>query len=493
MPLKKVKIGMEVILNKKIIIFYFLITLIFFGTLIKLEYATDSYSVFSFNKEQIYMQYANSGRFITAIIGKILKNLDISEQVVYKFSWGIAIICAIFSQYKLYTIIRKNVKSKIFNVIIPTIIIINPFSIELCLYIEKGIMWFGVLMSIFAVDNLVKWLECNHAKFKYAIYAILFIFFANCSYQGVVGIFLTISLVYVLKYSKNKKQFILNNIWISLIYGIPTIANYLSIRNFFESSRIKGQIIFFESLQKIYFNTIDMIKNMYSLLPKYVFIFLILFTFGLFCCKIVKEKNKISKIMEFFYITIGSIIISIMPQFIQPTSYIWFVPRSTYCFASLYGILILYLLINYEINNIEKFIILSISFVLILVQLQKFIEIEKDRYLLNKQDEQVTKQIIEQIDYYELQTGNEITEISIYQDEKPNYTYNGIFATGDINVKCYANDWSAVAILNYYSKKNLKLAKKDEGLIKHFSTKNWDEFDPNQILFERNKLILCNY
>ena len=55
MALKKVKIGMEVILNKKIIIFYFLITLIFFGTLIKLEYATDSYSVFSFNKEQIYM------------------------------------------------------------------------------------------------------------------------------------------------------------------------------------------------------------------------------------------------------------------------------------------------------------------------------------------------------------------------------------------------------------------------------------------------------
>ena len=57
---------------KKIFIFYTFITLLFFGVLIKFEFATDTYAVFNFNKEEVFMQYAMSGRFITGLTLKIL-------------------------------------------------------------------------------------------------------------------------------------------------------------------------------------------------------------------------------------------------------------------------------------------------------------------------------------------------------------------------------------------------------------------------------------
>ena len=458
--------------------------------LLKIEYATDTYSVFNFDKQAIFMQYAMSGRFITAILGKIVKTIDLSEQAIYLGSYILAMTCSVFSQYLLYTIIEKNVESKILNLTIPTLIIINPFSIELFLYIEKGIMWFGILMCIAGLKSIIIFFDTK--KKKYIILALIEIFIANCSYQGIVGIFASVSLVYIIKYSKNIKQFIINNVLIGTTYTMPAVVDYFLVKAFFESSRINGKITILKSFNKILKNTSNMFVNMYRILPKYAFILLILFTFAVFCSKIWKEK-KFLHVLKFMYLIIGITFFAIAPQFIQPTDSIWFVPRSTYSFASMYGILILYFAMNYDISGLTKKLIIVISGILILLQAQKFIKIEKDRYLLNEKDEIITMQIIKQINNYEEQTGHEITRVSIYQDERPNYTYNGIFATGDMNIKSYFTDWSAIEILKYYSKKTLNLVGKNEILEKQFKHKNWDEFNLEQIVFKDNTINICNY
>lgn len=478
-------------LKKKIFAIYSIITLIFFGILIKMEFATDTYSVFNFNKQEVYVQFAISGRFVTAIVFWLVKTIKISEKMTYTLSWFLAIICAILSQYKLYTIIEKDVKKKALKLINPALIIINPFSIELFLFIEKGIMWFGILMCILALENLIKYFE--NKKIKHIIYAITLMFIANCSYQGIIGIFVAISLVYIIKYSKDIKQFIVNNILVGAVYGIPTIMNYFIVKTIYKSSRVNGEIILQETLKKIIFHTKDMAVNMYNILPRYTFILLIVFTFGVFCCKIWKEKKNKIQILKYLYLIIGITVISILPQIVQPTNSIWFVPRTTYCFSSMYGILVLYLSINYNLKNIARYAIIAISIILIIFQLQRFIQIEKDRFALNKKDEETTINIIKEINKYEQRTGNRIEEISIYYDMKPNFTYEKIFATGDINVKCYANDWSTVAILNYYLKRNLKLKQSDENIEQQYLKQNWDKFDKKQINFEGKIIIICNY
>ena len=477
--------------------FFVIVTFLFFGMLINMEFATDTYSVFNFNSKEIFMQYSMSGRFITAYIGKIIKITNISEYTIYIGSWIIAIFCAICSQYLLYKIIEKDVKYKSLKLLIPTLIIINPFSIELFLYIEKGIMWFGILTCILAIDSTILFLKSKYdedkPKYRYIIYAMIFMFISNCSYQGIIGIFVSILLVYILKYSKNLKKFIYNNILVGLIYIIPTFINYLILKTLYLESRVNGKIMILDSIKKIVIDTAKMYINMFGILPKYLLIFLILFTFSVFCCKIFKKKERFLSLLKFFYLIVGITIISIIPQFVQPTESIWIVPRTTYCFASIYGILLLFIAQKFDLKKSEKSLIVIISSMLLLIQFQIFIQIEKDRYLLNKMDEQITMQIIHEIDRYEVQTKNRITEVCFYQDEHPNFTYSGITAIGDVNVKCYANGWSTVAILNYYLKRNLKLVNNNEEIAQNTFNKNWDEFNEEQIGFKHNKLILFNF
>ena len=78
-------------MKKKIFIFYFIITIIFLGMLIKLEFATDTYAVFNFNKEEVFMQYAMSGRFITGIIFKFFKLINVPEIIMYELSFAFAV------------------------------------------------------------------------------------------------------------------------------------------------------------------------------------------------------------------------------------------------------------------------------------------------------------------------------------------------------------------------------------------------------------------
>ena len=476
---------------KKVFIFYTFITLLFFGILIKLEFATDTYAVFNFNKEEVFMQYAMSGRFITGFIFKILKSINISEKIIYTLSYLLAVICAIFSQYFLYKIIETDVKSKALKILIPTLIIINPFSIELFLFIEKGIMWFGVLMCIIAVKSVKDFFETKQKK--YIIYATIWMFIANCSYQGVVGIFVAILLVYILKFSRNFQEFLNYNAIVGSIYAIPAIIDYLIAKILFKSSRINGKFNILESIKIILKNAFNMSVKTYEIIPKYVFILLILFTFTVFCSKIWKEKKKLISTIKFFYIMLGIIFFAIVPQIVQPTNSIWFVPRTTYCFASMYGILVLFIVMNYDVEKFSKNLILIISITFVIFQAQKFIIIEKDRYILNNQDEQITMQIIEQINNYETQTENKIKNVAVYQDEKPNYTYEGIFATGDMNIKCYSTDWSTIEILKYYSKRDFKMTERDKKIEQDFKKQNWDDFNTNQIIFKENTINICNY
>ena len=476
---------------KKVFIFYIFITALFFGILIKLEFATDTYAVFNFNKEEAFMQYAMSGRFITGLVFKIFKTINVSERLIYVLSYLIAIICTIICQCILYKMLSKDIRKKSFNFLIPILIIINPFSIELFLFIEKGIMWFGILMCIVAVKSVVDFFETKQKK--YIIYAIVWMFMANCSYQGVVGIFVAILLVYILKYSKNIKEFLINNLIVCSVYAIPAIIDYLVVKISFKSSRINGKINIIKSMNIILKNTLNMAVKTYEILPKYAFILLILFTFIVFCSKIWKERKKLFSIIKYFYIIFGVIFFAIAPQIIQPTNSIWFVPRTTYCFASMYGILILYIAMNYDVEEFLKKLIMIISCVLLIFQSQKFIKIEKNRYSLNKQDEQITMQIIEQINNYESKKENKIENVAIYQDEKPNYTYEGIFATGDMNIKCYSTDWSTIEILKYYLKRDLKMAEKDKKIEQDFQKQNWDNFNEKQLIFKENTINICNY
>ena len=126
---KKIK---EVLLNKNIW-FFTAITLIFFGMLIKMEFAADSYATLTFSVRELIDQFAPLGRFVLVIAFGITKLLELKSETTYLLSYILAIICMSVSLYKLYNLIKPDVQSNIAKKITPILIILNAFSIELFL------------------------------------------------------------------------------------------------------------------------------------------------------------------------------------------------------------------------------------------------------------------------------------------------------------------------------------------------------------------------
>lgn len=479
----------------KTIWFFTIFTLVFFGILLRMEFAVDSYATLTFSTEEFIYQFAPLGRFIIILAGYLINLFHLKAETTYFLSYALAIICMVISLYKLYILIKEEIKNELARKIIPILIILNAFSIELFLFIEKGIMLFAVLMCILAVENIKKWLE-NKQK-KYVIKTFIFMLLANFSYQGVVGIFIALTLIYILKYSKNSKQFLINNVVVALNYGIPAIIDYVLVRLVYSSSRVSGNIVLAESLQKIFTSTKDMVASTYGILPKYFLMTLILIVIILIFYEIVKQKveikTKVIELLKIIYIIAGVIAVTIVPQLMQNTDAIWFVARSTYTYASLFGILVWYLFRNEKIDKKTEWITIVLSFILLMIQFYRFNVIETDRYKVNAMDYEITRKIISEIDEYEKETGNKITNLAVYEDKSAEFTYYGIFSTGDTNIKAYYKEWSIQYIIRYYSGRYLKIIEPDTNLQEEFKQKNWTSFENEQIRLEENTLHICRY
>lgn len=482
----------EIFCTKELYVF-FAITILFFGAFCRLQYAPDTYSVFTNGLRHTVLHFLSCGRFVTgAATYFAMRICHLGNEGTYVLSYSFAIICTVISLYKLNKLIKKDIKNDIISIIISTLIIINPFSIELFMYIEKGIMVLSVLLCVLAVEQIDKFFNGN----KKSIWlTLIFMIISNCCYQGTVGLFVAISLIYIIKYSKNIKEFIVNNVVVALVYGIPAAINFLAVRFLFTNARVNGKIIISEAISKMIDGTKSMIVNTYNLLPKYLFMIAIIILLGIIIYKAIKQKGSIKEktlqIAGAFYLIAGTLFSTVAPQILQDTSSIWFVARSSYPMAAIIGILTLYLFMKFDINKIMKNVIIILLIIFLMIQFSNFMRYIIDNYIGNYMDKAITLQISNMIQEYEERTENKIDKISIYQDASKQYVYPNLKASGDMNIKAYAADWCISRILKLYTGRELEVIESEESKKEEFLQKNWDYFSKEQIIFEDNVMHLC--
>lgn len=478
--------------NIKKIMIFFAITMIFFGMLINRECATDTYAVFTTGAKENIIHFLGTGRFVTAIAIVIVRLLRLNENCIYFLSFAVACISLIASLYELEKIIYKDVKKNVISIILATLIVLNAFIIELFLFIEKGILITSILFVILAIKHLIKFFESRDKKEFFKV--LVWMFLANGSYQGTVALFIAVATVYVLKYSKSIKEFVLNNVVLGVCYAIPAIID-LIIGKIFAGERISGKIILSESIKKVMQGTKNMFYS-YNMLPKYLFIVCFAIAIGFALFEIIKNKSniktKIIQVLSLIYIILGTLVATILPQIMQNTESIWMVARSTYAFSSLIGITLLYTFINFNVNKAEYAVVLM-SICYLVIQYKSFTNIEISRYKLNYIDKDETLNILNYIKEYENETGNKIENISVYQDKFVTYTYNDLFVTGDLNVRAYSSDWATKGILEYYSGRKFESTEKKKELEEKFEKENWNAFSKEQLVFENNTLHICCY
>jgi len=487
----------------KILCIFLLITLVFFGAFIKINYTTDTYAVIEGLHRAIFENFLQSGRFITAIFFAIFVKLHVSIKVAYVVSYIVAIFAITLSIYKTYNLIKNeilsdNEKKNILVILISILLIINPFSIELMIYIEKGIMALSILFSICAVEKFVAYLKEENKKDKIKNIAIsaLYILLAVSSYQGTVGIFVVFSAIFILKYSKTFCKFVKNTILNLLVYGIPALINLIFTKFIFKGSRVSGERIIPESIKKIIDGSKSMV-NAYGILPKYSFLIFIDLALIFTIIIIMNNKNKILNLLKLIYVILITYFIAIAPQAMQATSSIWMVARSTYTFASIIVLIqILAMLINekeYK-NKVLINLMIVFDFIFIIVEMVSFNAIEVQNYQISFEDKQIALRLEQKLEEYEKETGIKVNKIAFYEDKSKSWTYRDITKNfGDVNLTAFATDWSDANMINYYTGRNLTKVEKDEEIEKSYKDKDFITFSDEEILIKGDTVHFCKF
>ena len=489
----------RIFIDKKLYI-YFLITMLFFGVLAKLEFATDSYVVFMQPTKQYMLWFLKSGRFISALFLGFCRFLGIGSPLrMYTVSFIIAIISTTFAMYVVFNIIKDAVKNNLLKFIIPVLIVINIFSIELYMFMEKGIMMASVLFDVLAVYWFKKFLDGDNKLIFLSCFMMLL---ANFSYQGTVGLFVLFSAVYVIKSSKNIKAFLINNIYLGVVYLVPAVINYVIVKVFFHNSRVSGEFNIFESIHRIINESIQMITKTYRIIPKYLFFWLLFITICLVLFVIIKSKKnlkyKIFTILSVFYLLILGGLATVAPQIMQSTNAIGFAARNTYTFASFIGVLFLLMYVfDIDIYNYIEYILICVAIILISLQYLNFSDFERDRYIINYNDNEIGRVIRNKIFDYECKNHIMIKNVSFYTKliNGSSYTYPNIRISGDVNLKAMYPDWAREYFIKYIlNGRDINVKNPDIDVYnKYFYNKYFDHFTDDQIVFENDCMYVYVY
>ena len=481
------------IFQDKNLYIYGLITIVFFGILSKLEFATDSYVVFMQPTKQYMLWFLKSGRLISACFLGVCRLLNLGTPFrMYTVSFIIAIISTIAAMYLLYCMIKDDIKNKFIKLIIPVLIVINVFSIELYLFMEKGIMMFSVLLEILAVYFFKKALEKDK---KFLLLSILMMLLANFSYQGTVGLFVVISAIYVIKHSKNIKGFLLNNVILGIVYVVPALVNYGIVKIFFHNARVSGGINIIKSISRILELSKSMMVETYGMLPKYMFIGIFVVLICLLLIAAIMNKKKII-IVSMLYLIVITYFAAVAPQIMQSTDAIGFAARNTYPFAAIIGALLL--LIYLSDININKYIqscfVIIIS-ILLIFQYRSFTAFERDRYIVNYMDNQFARIIREKLNKYESENKIEVKRVGfVTKGTGVSYSYPDIRISGDMNLKANFPEWAREYFIQYAIGRKFEMINIDKSeYSKYFAGDSDNYFKDSHVIFDKDAMYIYIY
>ena len=479
---------MKLFKDKKVWLILFIV-LIFFGTLCKLNFSVDTYLLFAAKDLSYMREFLQSGRIITTIFFTFLMIFKLDINIIYFISYILAITFSTLSIYNLYKLVLKYTKREILSLIVSVLIIINPFIIELWLFAEAGIMMFAIYSSVKAVTYFDRYLESKSNK--NLIYSILFMLLSVSSYQGVVALFTSLSVILIINKSKNIKEFILNNIMMLLTYAIPSIINLLFI-NIFKSDRVGNHNIL-DSIKLVLKSTDKLFLNAFGLFPSDLFkVFILIAILLLIISILYNSKSRLKLIIGFIYAILMLYIFSVLPLIFQSVEDMAMYPRSIYAFASLIGIIILYYSLNIENIKYITYIFITISILVLVIELTNFIKIEMNRYRVNEEDREIILSINDKINKYEEETKYKITKLVIYNQDNSTKFYSDI--KDNINVSAISESPSNLALLTFYTHKKFELIDENKYIYDfYFKNKNWEKFNLDQVVLIQDTMYWYLY
>lgn len=494
--------------NHLILTISLVLVILFFGIDFSIEYATDTYATFMDNSVWEYMLHEN-GRVINAAVYWIFYQLSPSPKLVYFLSYISALIFTFLSVYLYGLLLNSFIHNEYYSAFLSFFILVNPFSIEYYLYIEKGLFLFSLFCVILALNCLNNYFNFHHKQQIYI--AFLFLLASVLCYQITIGIFVICAIPLLVKNFSSKTEFIVRNITVAFLYGASLGCSYIITSFCLHSSRIESAKSFAYVLENTLKNIIHITKNSYYHLPNNYLLYCYLVSFLVIIFLFLQSHQKVRFFFTISYGVVAVIFVSFFPFFSGVTT--GFACRTVYPYGCIWGILIvLALQLNYnnhtpETINISQDTIRSLkplykiwlpkilSLLVLLLLIEQYLLFQQvflDRYKGNQTDKYICQMIGERIQNYENSTGKTITTICFYKDQALTWGIDGTFQNGLLD-RAHATGWSNLASINYFLNKDYSKGTPNEDYIKLFQDKNWNFYSDEQLIFEGDTLHFCVY
>ena len=441
-------------MDKKKLLMICTIVLIFFGIFIFMNYSENAYLLLNKNYNQV-VEYLKSGALLMGGVFYLLKFIHIPAYGIYLVSYLLAFLFTVLSIYELEKIIRKYVSNEFLSFIITLSILLNPLTGSIWLTIEKGFIMLSIFASVKAYQEWEKYLEKGKKNFKTVF---IWLLLSLISYSTTTNLFIVLSLLPIIRYSKTTNQKLQNLGKTVLICGIPTLIKYIWMI-LLKSDLLGGNLSFFEkgigSFQMLW----NDLKNGFYLYKPFFLpgMFILLIGIAIYFSK--ANKKAKSPMPSILFILGISLLVTIIPMFFQNIDKMEYTATIYYSLASVTGIIFVLLNKKIKASFISGFIIL-----LLLVEYISFSNAAINRYIENYKEKDFILNVEERVVEYEESTSQKIEKIALYKNENSKKRKD-----------------SAMAMYEYYTKRTLEETNQMDFInTRYFEEKTWDEYAIDQ-------------
>ncbi len=453
--------------KRNVIIFLILMvfTLIVFFPFLQGHYIPDTYNIIEQGLKQYTIDNSfTDGRVIIGFLNLLVYNINlpVMSYVIITLIISIILSCIVVILLKKVILEYKPTQSKWLEIIVTVISYITIFNfmyLENLYFIECIVMALSLLLYTISAKILV-----NKGK-GYLLKSLLCTIIGMLAYQGTIGFFLTLVLLFSILKNENKISNIIKDVLLSgVLVVIAGLVDLACIKIFTSNlgtnqGRLSNDILY--NIFAILYNLGKVLTECCGMLPKNLLLIFLSMLILLGVISIVeKYKGKSAKEIILWFILLAYVIASTFASSVLSTSSFW-APRMRFCTGALIGILLLYLYVKTDLFQ-KKYIftILTIVFLITYVGINEYqyVTIISQSKQMNKVEQQECKEIEDYINNYETTTGNKVTKIArVYSKNHKSALYlpNTINPNTTVfnSTKCW---WSAKGVIYFYTGRRLE-------------------------------------
>lgn len=456
---------MKELFNNKKLGITTLVVLFYFGIFFFMNYTEEAYLLFAGGWEQV-SSYMKVGSVLPGAFFAILKFIRIPSYGIYLLSYGMAIVLTVLTILECTKWLEKYTNQENMALLLSMGIVLNPWMIGGYLTLEKGFILLSIYACIKAVQLLDQKIEEKDKSRKKLIKPFLWLLLVAFTTPKMMSLFVVLTILPILKYSKSLKQWLRNEGNVILFYTIPSALSYVWCK-LLQDEGLEGPIQMIENGKTFFVKFYEGIKNGFGIYPAFFLplIGILLLALSIFFIQN-KKKKKLNSYGSIIYMAIITLVFTMIPFLFRNEESIVIDEISLYAMGSMIGIF----MVVFQ-KTIKKEFLLIILILMLGGEYFAFTNSAINRFVGNYAEKQMMETINKKVSAYESTTGQAVDKIAIYRD--------------DLN----RNKDTAIGMLKYYTKRDLTITEQNDYISdRYFKSKDWKEFTEDQVVIVNETL-----